>query len=122
MATQAAEELSIKIAAVFIVLALCSFQAGGQPISPLARYNRIADQMYRLERCNEMTEERWEWLEDMRMRAMQAIGWDETLTQAHDNLLIADFNTRYRAGISKERCDELARSTDLERKRAVKVP
>ena len=87
----------------------------------MARYNRIADQMYQLERCNEMTEERWEWLEHLRTQAMRAIGWDETLTQEHDKLLIVDFNARYRAGIAKDRCGELARATDVERRRAAKT-
>jgi hypothetical protein len=118
----AAEELSIRNAAAFIVLVSCSFPAASQQISPMARYNRIAHQMYQLERCNEMTQERWEWLENERTHAMRAIGWDETLTQAHDDLLIADFSARYRAGIARERCEELARATDLERKSSAKVP
>lgn len=88
----------------------------------MARYNRVADRMYQLERCNEMTEERWEWLEDIRMRAMRALGWDEVVAQEHDKLLIADFNARYRAGISRARCGELARAADAERKGTVKTP
>jgi len=100
-----------------LVLALFPFQAGGQETSPMARYKRVAERMYQLERCNEMTEERWVWLENVRIRAMRALGWDEVVAQQHDKLLIADFNARYRAGIAKKRCDELARAADVERKK-----
>ena len=107
-------------AAALVVLLLCALPAASQPSSPMARYNAIADRMYQLERCNEMTQERWEWIERRRVQAMRALNWDEVLTQEHDKLLIADFDNRYRAGIDKDRCDELARAIDRDRKSTAK--
>lgn len=109
-------------AVAFLVLALFSFEPASQEASPMVRYNRVADRMYQLERCNEMTQERWEWLEEIRTRAAQALGWDEIVAQEHDKLLIVDFNARYRAGIARERCEELARAADAERKGTAKTP
>ena len=88
----------------------------------MGRYNRIAERMYQLERCNEMTQERWEWLESVRSRAQRALGWNEAVTQEHDKLLIADFNERYRDGIAKERCEDLARAADLDREKSRRLP
>jgi hypothetical protein len=104
------------------VIMLCSFPAASQRMPAIQRYNGVAESMYLLERCREMTKERWEWLENVRTHAMRAAGWDEAQAQAHDKLLITEFQERYRAGVAKDRCNQLAHSTDVERKSTVKVP
>jgi hypothetical protein len=112
----------MKNAVSCLVLMLFCLTATGQTIPPVMRYNGVAESMYLLERCGEMTDERWEWLENVRMHAMRSAGWDEAQAQAHDRLLIAEFRQRYRAGVAKDRCNQLARATDQERKTTVRVP
>jgi hypothetical protein len=113
---------TLKNAALLVALASCAFQANSQPVSPMGRYNRIAERMYQLERCSEMTQERWEWLESVRSRAQRGLGWNEAVTQEHDKLLIVDFNARYRDGIAKEHCEELAHAADREREKSRRLP
>ena len=53
---------------------------------------------------------------------MRAAGWDAAQAATHDVVLKREFEQRYVAMISKERCDLLARTTDHERATTVLVP
>jgi hypothetical protein len=53
---------------------------------------------------------------------MRAGGWDAAQAAVHDGLLTSEFEKRYAAGIAKERCEQLVRSTDHEQATTRLVP
>lgn len=57
-----------------------------------------------------------------RGHAMRAGGWDAAQAAVHDGLLTSEFEKRYAAGIAKERCEQLVRSTDHEQATTRLVP
>ncbi|HZO04699.1 MAG TPA: hypothetical protein VFB93_26210 [Burkholderiales bacterium] len=85
------------------------------------RYNGVAENIYLLERCGELNAERRAWLENVRGHAIRATGWTPAEVAAQDEALQREFRDRYPT-IPKERCEPLARATDIERARTLKVP
>ncbi|MCI3953769.1 MAG: hypothetical protein K0R53_3269 [Burkholderiales bacterium] len=112
----------MKNAILSILLMLSCSTAATQGVPPVMRYNGVAENIYLLDRCRALTAERRAWLENVRAHAMRAAGWDAAQAAAHDELLKSEFAQRYAAGIAKERCDQLARTTDHERATVRLVP
>lgn len=112
----------MKSAVLSIVLMLSCSTAASQGVPPIMRYNGVAENMYMLDRCGALTAERRAWLDNVRGHAMRAAGWDAAKAAAHDQLLKSEFEQRYASGIAKERCDQLARTTDHERATVLRVP
>jgi hypothetical protein len=111
----------MKNALLATLLLLAPSLAMSQGVPPVVRYNAIAESIYMLERCGMLTAERRAWTANVRENAMLANGWDAAKAAAHDQILKAEFAKRY-VEIPKERCDQLARGTDLERATTRKVP
>jgi hypothetical protein len=112
----------MKKTVLFVLLTLSCSSAAGQGVPPIMRYNGVVENIYILYRCGALTSERLAWLENVRGHAMRAAGWDEASAHAQDQLLTPEFEQRYAAGVSKDRCDQLARATDHERATTRLVP
>ena len=111
----------MKNAALSIVIILLCSAARSQGLPPVMRYNGVAENIYLLERCGALTADRRAWLENVRGHALRATGWSSAEAAAHDRVLKQEYDQRYTA-VAKERCDQLARTTDHERATVVKVP
>src|SRR4029453_9703689 len=84
-------------------------------LTPIKRYNSTSESMYLLQRCGELNADRRAWLQRLRDEARRTLEWTPGQGAAHDAALKAEFDQRYPA-VTKEKCDELARATDNERK------
>jgi hypothetical protein len=111
----------MKNAALLIALMLSCSTAPAQGTPPVMRYNQVAENIYLLGRCGALTAERRAWLENVRGHTMRAAGWGAAEAAAQDQVLKPEFDQRYTV-VAKERCDQLARTTDHERATTVKVP
>ncbi len=101
---------------------LCGAAAGrGHTVPPLARYNGIAETTYLLGRCGELTPERHEWLMHVADHAMRPLDWTPAQWAAHDVALTRDLEWIHPT-VSKERCAEVARAVDSERKTTPRAP
>jgi hypothetical protein len=85
--------------------------------SPLMRYNTVAESMYVLDRCGELTVERRAWLRKLSDLAKGPLDWTADQWAAHDAALAKDLERLY-PSVPKERCAELTRSVDQERRNA----
>jgi hypothetical protein len=95
-------------------LVLCCTAAIAQGFNPIARYNHISESAYLLNRCGAMNPQRLAWLKHIRSLALQGLGWDEARAEEQEDILIKEFDARYRE-VPKERCAEVVRGVDLER-------
>jgi hypothetical protein len=104
--------------ALRLAVAACLFAVGTvvmAQVAPIKRYNTASESMHLLQRCGELNDERREWLQRLRGEARRTLDWTAGQWTAHDASLKAEFDQRYPA-VSKEKCSELARAIDNERK------
>ena len=98
---------------VLICFTLLASRADAQ-INTVARYNNISENGYLLHRCGALTAERLAWLKHLRVHAMRSLGWDEARAEEQEEILVREFDARYRE-VSKEKCAEVVRGVDIER-------
>ena len=103
--------LRLSVAAYF--LAFCTVVTA--QVTPIKRYNTASESMYLLQRCAELNDDRRAWLQRLREDARRTLEWTAGQWTAHDAALKAEFDQRY-PEVTKDRCSELARATDSERK------
>ena len=84
-------------------------------VPPIVRYNAIAESVYILNKCGELTAARREWLEHLRGHAMRGLDWSAAQWAAHDAALARE-HAQTIPYVPKDRCDEYARTTDHERR------
>jgi len=70
---------------------------------------------YRLSKCGELTPERKEWLLHLLELAARPLGWSDAQWEAHDAALMLNLERLYPSD-SQEKCAQLARVVDHERK------
>ena len=95
------------------LLALCT--AGTAQVAPIKRYNTASESLYLLQRCGELNDDRRAWLQRVREDVKRTLDWTPGQWAAHETALKTEFEQQYPA-ITREKCTELARATDNERK------
>ncbi len=114
--------LAVRWIVVFALACVCGAAAGrGKTVPPLARYNSIAETTSLLGRSGELTSERYEWLTHLVDHAMRPRDGTPAQWAAHDVALTRDFERIYPT-VSRQRCAELARAFDSERKATSRAP
>lgn len=86
-----------------------------QQVPPLNRYNSVAETYYRLGLCGELTAERKEWLLHLTELAKRPLDWSPDQWLAYDVELTTDLKRLY-PSVPRDKCAELARMVDHERK------
>ena len=104
---------ALRTSAAAFLLALCTVVVA--QVTPIKRYNTASETTYMLQRCGELNGDRRAWLQRLREEARRTLDWTAGQWTAHDAALKAEFDQRYPT-ITKDRCSELARATDNERK------
>jgi hypothetical protein len=103
-------------AAVGLCVMLVSSLAIAQlQMTPIRRYNTISESIYLLQRCGELNQDRRTWLQGLRDQAKKQVEWSPSQWAEHDAALKTDFD-QHHAAVPKEKCVELATTTDHERK------
>ena len=95
------------------VLALCTVVTA--QVTPIKRYNTASESLYLLQRCGELNNDRRAWLQRLREEARRTLDWTAGQWAAHDAALKVEFDQQY-TEVTKDKCSELARATDNERK------
>lgn len=96
-----------------LLLALCPLATA--QVAPIKRYNTASESLYLLQRCGELTDDRRAWLQRVRDEVKRTLDWTPGQWAAHETALKAEFDQQYPA-LPREKCTELARATDNERK------
>lgn len=120
------KSMQLHCAARWIVVIALALQCGvaaaaGTKVPPLSRYNSIAETTYLLGRCGQLSTERREWLMHLIEHAMRPLDWTQAQWEAHDVALTRDFD-RLHPTVPPERCAELARTVDHERRTTPRAP
>ena len=95
------------------LVAICT--AGIAQVAPIKRYNTASESLYLLQRCGELTDDRRVWLQRQRDDVKRNLDWTHGQWAAHETALKTEFEQQYPA-VPREKCSELARATDNERK------
>lgn len=103
----------LRMSVAAYLLALCT--AGSAQVTPIKRYNTASEAMYLLQRCGELSDDRRAWLQRLREEAKRTLDWTPGQWAAHETALKTEFDQQYPA-VTREKCSELARATDNERK------
>ena len=103
----------LRMSVAAYVLALCTVVTA--QVTPIKRYNTASETLYLLQRCGELNDDRRAWLQRLRDEARRTLDWTAGQWAAHDAALKAEFDQQY-AEVTKDKCSELARGTDNEKK------
>lgn len=103
----------LRMAVAASLLTLCT--AGAAQVAPIKRYNTASESLYLLQRCGELTDDRRAWLQRVRDEVKRTLDWTPGQWAAHETALKTEFDQQYPA-LPREKCSELARATDNERK------
>lgn len=101
-----------------ILVPISAFGQGNQ--SPTRLYDAVAESTYLLHQCGALTAERKEWLRHLVAQARKRTDWTDAQWAEHDVAITADLRRTFPGPPSKERCAELARLADVERKTLIR--
>ena len=103
----------LRMSVAAYVLALCTVVTA--QVTPIKRYNTASESLYLLQRCGELNDDRRAWLQRLREEARRTLDWTAGQWAAHEAALKSEFDQQY-TEVTKDKCSELARATDNERK------
>ena len=104
---------ALRLSVAAYLLAFCTVVTA--QVTPIKRYNTASETMDLLQRCGELNADRRAWLQRLREDARRTLDWTAGQWAAHDAALKVEFDQRY-PEVTKDKCSELTRATDNERK------